>query len=242
MRKATKKQKIYYGILLSILVIFLGGFFFLKSSTYEASNQAIEASQSSRETKSYYYFPAKDKSRTNVIFYQGALVEADSYSIWAKKVAEAGYNVYLMKQPLNLAVLGENKAAEVIKKDPDATNILAGHSLGGVMASRFAREHKQVAGMIFLASYPDEKGSLADTSLPVLSLTASEDGVLDWDNYKQAKKYLPASTSFETITGGNHAGFGSYGKQKGDDPATIKNQEQQEQVAELMIAWLREHF
>ncbi|MBV6552676.1 alpha/beta hydrolase, partial [Acinetobacter soli] len=50
--------------------------------------------------------------------------------------------------------------------------------------------------------------------------------------------YLPDSAIFETISGGNHAGFGSYGSQRGDGSATISNEEQQQQIAEKLTQWL----
>ncbi|WP_265457872.1 alpha/beta hydrolase [Enterococcus sp. HY326] len=243
MKKLARWQKVLLGALLAIVLVFAGGFLYLEKSTYSASTAAVNAEQVSQESKDYYYFAAPEKSSINLIFYQGALVEADSYSIWAEQVAQAGYNVYLLKLPLNLAVLGENAAEKIIEENPADTYILAGHSLGGVMASRFTANHlDQVAGMIYLASYPDEKGSLATSDLPVLSLTASDDGVLDWDNYEAAKEYLPSDTNYQSIVGGNHAGFGSYGEQKGDNLAEMSNGEQQIEVATMLIQWLQENF
>lgn len=243
MKKLVRWQKVLLGIFITIAVVIAGGLIYLKINTYSASETAVQASQISQETGDYYYFAAPEESDVNLIFYQGALVDADSYSIWAAEVAAAGYNVYLLKLPLDLAVLNGNKAAEIVEQDSTATYILAGHSLGGVMASRCASSHPdEVAGMIFLASYPDEKGSLVDTSLPVLSLTASDDGVLNWENYESAKEFLPEETTFEEIDGGNHAGFGSYSDQKGDNSAEISNHEQQEEVATVIISWLQENF
>lgn len=240
MIKMKKWVKVLISFLVVILLLAVSGEIYLKVNTYQGTSAAVTASQVSQENKQYYYFPAAKKSKLTIIFYQGALVEADSYSIWAKKVAAAGYNVYLLKLPLNLAVLGEGKAAEIIKAQPNNTYILAGHSLGGVMASRFAHQNSQVAGMIYLASYPDEKGRISN--LPVLSITGSRDGVLNQKSYQQAKKYLPQATTYETITGGNHAGFGSYGKQKGDNSATISNLQQQNLVAKKIIKWLKVNF
>lgn len=92
--------------------------------------------------------------------------------------------------------------------------------------------------MFFLASYPDEKGSLANQSIPVLSLTGENDHVLNHDAFQKAKKELPKAAEYQEIAGGNHAGFGAYGAQKGDGKAEIKDQN--EQVAQRLIAWLNE--
>ncbi|MFZ1780692.1 MAG: alpha/beta hydrolase, partial [Enterococcus aquimarinus] len=74
--------------------------------------------------------------------------------------------------------------------------------------------------------------------IPVLSITGSKDGVLNQEAYESGKQYLPAETTFEVIEGGNHAGFGSYGAQKGDDEATIPNENQQEIISQLVLEWL----
>ncbi|WYJ81748.1 hypothetical protein IGL98_001772 [Enterococcus sp. DIV0840] len=140
-----------------------------------------------------------------------------------------------------MAVSGQNKAEQVIRSNHLTNYVIGGHSLGGVMASRFAAEQANdgLKGVFFLASYPDEKGSLSKFKGQVLSLTGSKDGVLNWQAYDQAKKYLPEQTVFEEIKGGNHAGFGSYGEQKGDKSAGINNDEQQQEVANLLINWLK---
>lgn len=128
----------------------------------------------------------------------------------------SSYETYLIHQPFNMAVLGANKAEKIIDKYAIDSYVIGGHSLGGVMASRFAKKQTSdnLKGVFFLASYPDEKGALNATELPVLSITGSKDGVLNWESYHSSQKLLPAKTDFQVIDGGNHAGFGSYGPQK----------------------------
>lgn len=235
-----KWQKILLIILgvLSISVI-IGGFY-LKSVTYTPTLQAQKAAESGEAVTGALKFQGDDK-KPAVLFYQGALVEKASYSIWAEKLAAAGYTVYLIQEPLNLAVLSGNKAQQIIDQNKLTSYVIGGHSLGGVMASRFAEKHlseKSLRGVFFLASYPDEKGSLATFKEPVLSLTGTDDGVLNQSAYQSAKKYLPKQTVFTSIEGGNHAGFGSYGEQKGDNEPKINNEEQQAIIADKLIQWL----
>ena len=108
-----------------------------------------------------------------------------------------------------------------------------GHSLGGVIAARNAAtlsEDTEIAGLILLASYPDESINLADAQFPVLSITASNDQVLNWEAFASAKALLPPHTSFVEFLGGNHSGFGDYGFQSGDGEATLTNEDQRAQV------------
>lgn len=237
MKKFIKRLCI---VLVVLSVIAGGGWVYLRSQIHQPSESARQAATRAQTTQPVLTFKTHLKRGPQVIFYPGALVAPESYSIWAEKVAAAGYQVAIVRFPLDLAVLAPQRAQQVLAKNQRAY-VIGGHSLGGVMASRFAREHQaRLKGVFFLASYPDKKGRLQQLNLPVLSVTASHDGVLDWAAYRHAKKYLPDSTRYQQIKGGNHAGFGSYGAQKGDRTATISSQAQQQQTATLLIHWLRQ--
>lgn len=244
MQKARQKKslakKIGLGFLILITVLIVGSGIYLKVNTYQATEKALTVSQKAKEEPGYTLYAGNKKQTTGIVFYPGALVAPESYSLWASQVAKAGYDVYVLHVPLNLAVLSPNAASKVMEQHPDEKFILAGHSLGGVMASRYAAQNSsQISGMIFLASYPDEKGSLKESGLPVLSITATNDGVLNWKTYDEAKQYLPEATEYLSIEGGNHAGFGSYGNQKGDNQATIDNGQRQEELGKAIIGWLQ---
>lgn len=233
-------KKLLFSLFALILLLAVGGFFYLHSATYTATKQAEEISRTARQSDDILIFEG-DSEKPAVIFYQGAFVEESSYSIWAQKVADAGYSVYVISFPLNLPVLDGDKAQSVIEKNKINDYYIGGHSLGGVMASRYASRHNsaQLKGVFFMASYPDAKGTLESFQGKVLSLTASKDGVLNQESYEKSKEFLPEQTINEVIEGGNHGGFGSYGMQKGDEVPTITNEEQQEKIAAAMIEWLQ---
>ncbi|MDN6004814.1 MAG: alpha/beta hydrolase [Enterococcus sp.] len=232
-----KWKKILLAVLIAIVIVIVGGITYVKTQTYSPTSQAEQVGKQAKEEPDWLYFPSKDTSKPIVIFYPGALVEPESYSVWAKELADAGYPVYIMKMPLDLAVLAPDRGEKVLKEQPKRPFIMGGHSLGGVMASRFAKDHSDnLKGVFFLASYPDEKGRLVDSGIPVLSLTGENDHVLDKEAYQEAKKNLPEATEYQEIVGGNHAGFGAYGHQKGDGKSTISDQNQQ--VAQRLIQWL----
>lgn len=233
-----KRTKILFAIIGALIVLMIGGWLYLRSQIYQPSQSAAKIAKQATTTEPQLYFKSKPKTTPEIIFYPGALVEPASYSIWAKRVATAGFPVYIVRLPMDLAVLAPNKANQI----QDKTNrgyVIGGHSLGGVMASRYAKTHqKNLKGVFFLASYPDKKGSLKKTNSSVLSITATRDGVLNQSAYQKSKRYLPKQTEYAQIKGGNHAGFGSYGTQKGDRDATISDQSQQRQVAKRLIQWL----
>ena len=66
----------------------------------------------------------------------------------------------------------------------------------------------------------------------------SEDGVLNREKYEADRANLPQDTTETIIDGGCHAGFGSYGAQKGDGTPTISAEEQQQQTADALAAWM----
>lgn len=237
--RVKKWKKILLAVFIGIVVVIVGGVGYIKSQTHAPTDQAQQTAEKAENASDWLYFPAKASSKPMVIFYPGALVEPGSYSPWAETLAKAGYPVYILKVPLDLAILAPNRGEKVLDDHPDRAFVVGGHSLGGVMASRFATEHSdKLAGVFFLASYPDEKGSLAKKNIPVLSLTGENDKVLNHDAYQKAKDDLPKNTEYQEIAGGNHAGFGSYDSQKGDGKSEINNQN--EQVAQRLIAWLND--
>lgn len=232
-----KAKKIIIAIISVIVVLFVIAAGWLKTSTYHPTTSAQTFARTASHDNHATTFKAKHNKMT-VIFYPGALVEPDSYSIWAHQVANAGYTVKIVHFPLNLAIFDVNAADKLAGKGHNY--VIGGHSLGGAMASRYAHSNnnRHLRGIFFLGAYADEKGRLDKTNLSVLSITANHDKVLNWQKYQANKKYLPENTSYQSIKGGNHGGFGSYGHQKGDGQATISNANQQKQIASLLIRWL----
>ena len=66
----------------------------------------------------------------------------------------------------------------------------------------------------------------------------SEDGVLNREKYEADRANLPQDTTETVLDGGCHAGFGSYGAQKGDGTPAISAEEQQQQTADALAAWM----
>lgn len=241
------KYKILIASLILLALIFLGGLFLVHNKTYQPLSEALnEAKSTSHYTveetqESIIFHPLNDLQETSILLYQGGLVEEKSYSTIAAKLAAEGYPVYLVKHTLNLAVTDKNKATTIIADEKIENYVIGGHSLGGVMASQFASEssNKQLKGVFLLASYTDEKNRLDNLPISVVSIIGSNDGLIDKEAYQNGKDYLPDSTLFHTIKGGNHAGFGDYGNQDGDKPASILPEEQQEKTVQLLTEWLR---
>ncbi|AYY69152.1 alpha/beta hydrolase [Streptococcus sp. FDAARGOS_521] len=225
-----KRHSIFPWLTTSILAILMAVGMTIYFNTYQASPLARRIAKTATNHKNYLLFRSKGKVKANIIFYQGALVEEEAYSQLARDLADKGDNTYILKTPLNLPVLSPHKAKTIINQNHLTNVYLAGHSLGGVVASQNAKV-APVRGLILLASYPSRKSDLSHKNLRVLSITASNDHILNWEKYEEAKKRLPNSSTFRTIVGGNHSRFGNYGHQKGDGKATLSHKSSEKQLA-----------
>ncbi|MDZ7834345.1 MAG: alpha/beta hydrolase [Alkalibacterium sp.] len=99
--------------------------------------------------------------------------------------------------------------------------------VGGASAAIYAEENAgELEGLIFVAAYPGEGNDLSGSDLPVLSITGSQDGIMNAEQYEQTKALLPEHTSYIEIEGGNHSNFGYYGYQDGDGASTLSRKKE----------------
>ena len=187
------------------------------------------------------FAPAGSSPTTGFIFYPGGRVDARAYAPPARALAEQGYLVAITPMPLNLAIIDPERANTVIAAHPEIERwVIGGHSLGGATAAIFANRHPQaVDGVVFWAAYPPDSDSLAERDdLAVTSISGTLDGLATPAKIAATAPLLPANAEFVAIEGGNHAQFGWYGEQSGDNPATISREEQQAQVVSATAAAL----
>ena len=222
------------------LVIIFAGVYLFTLSPVGPLPEALPFLQNTDKVKvtsgGYTWFqPVEGSSQTGFIFYPGGRVDYRSYAPMAAGLAEKGWPSAIVPMPLNLAVFGPDKAAGVIKDHPEVTRwVISGHSLGGTMAAQFAGQNpSSIAGIVFLASYPADS-KMSSSNLPVLAVFAENDGLVTAEDREKFHPRFPQSTEWLMIEGGNHAGFGWYGNQEGDNPASISLNEQGTQVLQAI--------
>lgn len=173
-------------------------------------------------------------NETALIFYPGAKVEYTSYLPMLSELSKKGIDCYLVEMPYNIAFLGQNAADDIINEGNYSHYFMAGHSLGGVVASSYVNSTNKTDGLILFAAYPTN-----EIQKPVLSIYGSNDNVFSIDSYNQAKPLMSNLTEF-VIEGANHAQVGNYGNQTGDGVAKISSKEQQSQSIEKIVEFINQ--
>ena len=234
-----KRTRIILSVCLAALLVFgVGGYAYVSDychadeTALEAMAHLTDSVQAELDGNVTWFVP--ENPVVGLIFYPGGKVENTAYAPLMRACAENGILCALVRMPGNLAVLDANAADGLQQEHPEImTWYIAGHSLGGAMAAGYAAAHyEDYDGLILLAAYSTK--DISQTTLRVLSVYGSEDGVLDRESYEKNWSNLPADTTEFVLDGGCHAQFGSYGPQDGDGVPTISGEEQVRQTAEAI--------
>jgi hypothetical protein len=239
----------WWFLLLLIPILCVGGFVLWAETTPTPMSEAATALEAPANTDDVSvttqdwlaFHPVDREPSTGLIFYPGARVDPRSYAPPARDIAAEGYLVVVVPMPLNLAFLIPDRASTVIASFPEMTYwAVGGHSLGGAMAARFAYQHpSEVDGLVLWGAYPGRGDDLSEQNLGVTVIYGTRDGLATPEEILAARPLLPPHTEWVRIEGGNHAQFGWYGPQNGDNPATISRETQQRQVTAATAALLR---
>lgn len=227
------KRKLAFKIVGSILILLLmilGGFLIWAQDYYHAQPTALALlnDESIHHQSNVYSLASTEDTTIGLIFYPGAKVEAIAYLPLLKQISELGIEVYLVEMPLNMAIFDINAATKIIEEHDNITKwYMAGHSMGGAMASKYASDHEdQIEGLILLGAYVYGDYPV-DKSLTI------------YGSFNQSvEDHLDYTENIVEIVGGNHAQFGNYGKQKGDKDATISPKRQQAITVEAIKAFI----
>ncbi|MCB0119931.1 MAG: alpha/beta hydrolase [Anaerolineales bacterium] len=234
--------KIAAAVLIAALLLLVSGFVIWANGASPATDTALNAltsnSQVTVDTQNDWvaFYPADGlMPDTGFVFYPGGKVDYRAYAPILSLLAEQGYFVAVVPVPLNLAFFDINAAAQVEAAYPDIQNwFVGGHSLGGVAASSYAANHPEIRGVVFWASYPADD-SLKVNNISAVSIFGTRDGLATSDKLDASRALLLPDTKFVPIEGGNHAQFGSYGPQAGDNEATISPEEQWNQAVAATV-------
>jgi hypothetical protein len=255
-----KAKRVFYIILAAALLCLRSSGYAGATESFPPLPKAVKAMKSGPclsvktvtvpawgEADNYYYaFQARFKKPTcGFIFYPGAFVDPQAYAPSMREIAEAGYLAVIVKMPDDLAILGVERATDIIAKNPAVEKwVIGGHSLGATCACIYTYEHPgTIKGLAVWASIPDPARPLTDFTGRILSIYGTNDSKAT--DFGDLKDLLPADTRYVVIQGGNHTYCGWYDTspnplQPGDNPATITHEEQQAQLDNATLVLLDE--
>jgi predicted esterase len=241
--------------LIRILWVTFGILFFVwmansfRAQGFDRSILESDAKITVGETSRFISFqPKGDRQPAGLIFFPGGMIQPEAYAPMSRKIAEQGFNVFIVKLPFGSAPLASQEASvmETALAVMDTNEsiqywVVGGHSRGAAIASRFAYLHGDSFGSLILVgtSHPKEEAfDLSNTSLIVTKIYASNDGLASVEEVQENAVYLPENTHWVLIEDGNHSQFGYYGSQLGDNEATITREQQQELMINAILAEL----
>lgn len=247
--KTVRRRRLFPSIPAGIAVAIIlaaVGFVAWASNPARPTDRALSALASDAtitvESSRWLVFRPTDVEPTvGLIVYPGALIDPRVYAPIAREVASKGYLVAIVPMPLNLAIFAPDSAFDVIAAYPSMAHwAVAGHSLGGAMAARFVHAHDgAAAGLVLWAAYPADTDRIAGQSVDVTSVYGTNYGLATRAKVDATRPLLPPRTTiWAAVPGGNHAQFGSYGPQSGDNPASIGEADQQFRVAAATVILL----
>ena len=240
-RRRRLLRWVLLGILCLLLITIAGTAWWLRP--FPAPAQAMAALRNGdgvtiTTTNDDIIFMPEQHPIEGIIFYPGARVDPDAYARYMHTFAEHGYAAFIVKMPLNIALLGENLASNVIAAHPSIKLwVIGGHSLGGVSACSFALHNTVIKGLLLYASYPNEDLS-KQIRLRVTSISGTNEGLDTHAKIDATKPLLPTTTKYIVVQGGVHAFFGDYGVQDGDGQPTISRERAHKIIADASVALL----
>ena len=228
MQKTKSKKALRVGaILLGVLLVCAAAFLLYTADYYRAEEEALAVMTGEtgveRRGKLTVLLPDYETD-TGIVFYPGAKVEPEAYLPLLRQLRQEGVACVMAEMPFHMAIFAPDVALDAMAAVPAVEHwYIAGHSMGGAMASQFAAENSAaVEGLILLGAYPYGEYPLEDTLTVYGSLNTS------------VAEKITYTENVVVIEGGNHAQFGSYGPQKGDAEALITAEEQQRITVEAI--------
>ncbi|MFO7959804.1 MAG: alpha/beta hydrolase [Nitriliruptoraceae bacterium] len=247
-RPVRRRLRIALWVLVGLLVAAILGFVVWASLAAPAEPGPLEAALADPAVEVtrgpvVELRPAGVEPTQGVVFYPGARVHRDAYiATWAPIVAATDTLVLIPRMPLNLAIFGRSRAADLIADTPQIDRWwVGGHSLGGAMAASWlgGQPPGAVEGLTLWASFATPGAELSSrTDLTVLSVSGTRDGLATPADLAERRELLPPTATMVEVEGMNHAQFGRYGPQRGDLEPTISDEQAQSALTQAHLAAL----
>lgn len=178
---------------------------------------------------------------TLLVIYPGGLVRPEAYSWIGVALAPHGVRTLIPEMPFDLAVTAPRRLDRLLaaQTSVEPRLVLAGHSLGGAMAARYALTgSRPLGGLALMGAFSATGDDLSETGLPVLALAAEHDGLATLDEVRDGMSRLPVDADLVVVGGAVHSSFGRYGPQRGDGVPTLPRDEVEGRIVDAYRAFL----
>jgi len=220
-------------ILFGLSAILLTGALIL-ALWYQIDGQPLPEADEYLDAKGYtvaqspdggFVFTPQTGNGYGLLIMHGALIKPKSYAKTAAFFAGQGYTVLLPNGFARLSINAVNPAAERIAAIPVTDWFVIGHSMGGFSSLTLISRHdvNVRAVALWASAMPTDFSAL---TMPILFLSGDHDGLLPPERLASTKAYLPETTRYVTVAGGNHQNFAMYSHQFLDEDALISWREQ----------------
>ena len=129
----------------------------------------------------------------------------------------------------------DGEAADTGENDADAVENDAGAGEDDADTAADAGSSMRWDGIILLAAYPT-----APVTVPAMLIYGTNDGIVNPEEYGRIREngLWPEDFTEVRLEGGNHAQFGDYGEQNGDNKAELLSDEQLDQTVAAITEWI----
>ena len=231
---------------LALLVVGIASFLAWAASPMPPEHGPLDAARTDRsftlsESADGVVLAPKDPNGTGLVYLAGARVDPAAYARKLSGLADAGVTIVIARPTLNFAIfeLRPLSTFEGLAADSGVQRwYVGGHSLGGVRACQYAADAPagSIAGVILFGSYC--AADLSASDLPVLTLSATRDGLSTPATIAAAAHLLPPDAQLVKLPGADHAQFGDYGPQPGDNPATASDAQAKREITTAVLAFI----
>lgn len=177
--------------------------------------------------------PVDRATETLLVVYPGGLVRPEAYSWIGVALAPHGVRTLIPEMPFDLAIAAPRRLDRLLgaRRGDEPHLVLAGHSLGGAMAARYAlRGEAPLDGLVLMGAFSAAGDDLSALGLPVLALAAEFDGLATLDEVRSGRDRLPETALLTVVEGAVHSSFGRYGPQRGDGVPTVPRADAEAQI------------
>jgi pimeloyl-ACP methyl ester carboxylesterase len=239
------------GLLLaaSIVAMWVIARFFGSTASAEATSAMVPSERIEViDGDTMAFVPRGAAPGAGLLLIPGAFCDPKGYAPVLRRIAEAGFLVVVVRQPLDLSELrtlvDPDWPIDVQKRFPQARRwVLVGHSIGATTAAQFAHDYPgAVDGLVLWDGLPPGGADLSQSRLPVWHIHRATPAGVAPEIFAARRARYPADSRWVPIAGGVHLYFGSFdgGIYREQWPASISRAEQQDQVVAATVAALRE--